>query len=123
MAADSEASWPVVFCSEFVEEFKHLDLKVRKKIMAYIGLLGKEGPNLGRPYVDTLHGSALSNLKELRCPVDREEWRVLFVFDASRQAVILVAGDKKGRNQKGFYRKTMALAEQRYQCFVAGKGS
>jgi hypothetical protein len=55
--------------------------------------LGLVGPGLGRPLVDTIHGSAIVNLKELRVG----SARVLFVFDPWRACVLLVAGDKSGR--------------------------
>lgn len=38
-------------------------------------------------------GSSLHNLKELRC----RSIRILFIFDDQRQAVLLVAGDKRGQ--------------------------
>jgi len=47
-------------------------------------------------------------------------WTVIFhdlfadEFDPARQAVLLVAGDKAGQNQKVFYRKLIAVAEARY---------
>ena len=43
--------------------------------------------------VDRITGSSLRNLKELRS----RSIRVLFVFDEARQAVLLVAGDKRGQ--------------------------
>ena len=56
------------------------------------------GPQLGRPLVDRIHGSKIHNLKELRPRVHgRAEVRLLFVFDAEREAIVLVAGDKAGR--------------------------
>ena len=66
--------------------------------------LQEEGPALGRPLVDTIKGSVLSNLKELRSgSAGTAEVRLLFVFDPDRQAVILVGGDKAG-NWSGWYR-------------------
>jgi len=64
-----------------------------------------EGPALGRPLDDTIKGSALPNLKELRsASTGASEVRLLFVFDPQRQAVILVGGDKAG-NWRGWYRE------------------
>src|SRR6266581_3459723 len=48
---------------------------------------------LGRPLVDTIHGSSIANLKELRPGTVR----VLFAFDPWRSSILLVAGDKAGR--------------------------
>jgi hypothetical protein len=79
-----------------------------------IEALSVEGPTLGRPLVDTIKGSALPNLKELRPgSAGASEVRLLFVFDPRRQAVILVGGDKAG-NWRGWYRTAIPLAETAY---------
>lgn len=58
-------------------------------------LLRSCGPYLGRPLVDPVKGSMFKNMKELRPPSPgRSEVRILFVFDPSRKAVMLLAGDK-----------------------------
>jgi hypothetical protein len=76
--------------------------------------LAIEGPALGRPLVDTIKGSVLPNLKELRPgSAGASEVRLLFVFDPQRQAVILVGGDKAG-NWRGWYRTAVPLAEAVY---------
>lgn len=79
-----------------------------------IEALSVEGPALGRPLVDTVKGSTLSNLKELRPGSSgASEVRLLFVFDPNRQAVILVGGDKTG-NWRGWYQTAIPLAESAY---------
>jgi hypothetical protein len=79
-----------------------------------IEALSVEGPTLGRPLVDTIKGSALPNLKELRPgSAGASEVRLLLVFDPRRQAVILVGGDKAG-NWRGWYRTAIPLAKTAY---------
>jgi hypothetical protein len=68
---------------------------------------------LGRPQVDTLQGSSLPNLKELRVQIQGDPWRVLFVFDSKRRAIVLVGGNKRG--DKRWYKKNIPLAEARYR--------
>jgi hypothetical protein len=58
-----------------------------------IDTLADVGPGLGRPLVDTIHGSSIANLKELRPGTVR----ILFAFDPWRDSILLVAGDKAGR--------------------------
>lgn len=84
-------------------------------IVEAIDLLAQRGPTLGRPLVDTLQGSCLSNLKELR-PASRRrtEIRILFVFDPDRQAIFLVAGDKAGQWSR-WYDEAIPLAEARFR--------
>lgn len=55
---------------------------------ACAGPVVRGGPALGRPLVDTLTGSSLLNLKELRPGSrGRSELRLLFVFDPDREAI------------------------------------
>ena len=44
-------------------------LEAKKEILARLGLLRERGPNLGRPYADTVKSSAYSNMKELRIQI------------------------------------------------------
>ena len=45
------------------------------------------------------------NLKEPRFSAADGEWRVAFAFDTTREAILLVAGDKSGSSEKRFYRR------------------
>jgi len=75
------------------------------------------GPQLARPLVDRIHGSKIHNLKELRPRVPGSaEVRLLFVFDAEREAIVLVAGDKAGR-WRTWYAEAIPLAEERYAAY------
>lgn len=86
-------------------------------IFAALELLEQQGPALGRPLVDKLKGSDVSNLKELRpASSENSEVRIIFAFDAKRKAIMLLAGDKsKGKSGRakwsGWYRKAIAEAE------------
>ena len=77
------------------------------------------GPQLGRPHVDTLKGSKHANMKELRFDAADGVWRAAFAFDALRQAVVLVAGDKSGESQARFYRTLIATADKRFDAHLA----
>ena len=86
-----------------------------------ITALLEEGPSLGRPLVDRIKGSTLHNLKELRPgSAGTTEMRILFIFDPSRNAVLLVAGDKAGQ-WTAWYREAVPLAEARYATYLKEK--
>jgi hypothetical protein len=53
-------------------------------------------------------------MKELRFNADDGVWRVAFAFDPQRQAIVLVAGDKAGQNQRKFYKQLIDRADKRY---------
>ena len=84
-----------------------LDEDAVSMIFASLELLQEEGPNLGRPLVDTLTGTKIRNLKELRPASPKgSEIRIIFAFDPKRSAVMLLGGDKsKGKNNKEKWRK------------------
>ncbi|MFH9861710.1 type II toxin-antitoxin system RelE/ParE family toxin [Streptomyces sp. NPDC017202] len=95
------------------------DPESANRITDALDFLAQEGPNLGRPMVDRIHGSRLHNLKELRPGSSgHTEMRMLFVFDPEREAIILVAGDKSGR-WSDWYRDSIPVAELRYADFLA----
>ena len=91
-----------------------LAASVQDELLAHAILLRDYGPGLGRPTVDTLKGSRHSNMKELRFRNGNEVWRVAFAFDPSRQAVLLVAGDKAGADQRLFYKRLIEKADGRF---------
>lgn len=83
---------------------------------AAVEILESAGPTLGRPTVDTLEGSRLQNLKELR--PRGGHLRVLFVFDPRRVAILLLGGDKTGRF-KAWYAEAIPEAERLYDEHLA----
>ena len=60
--------WAVSSSLEFDEWFSSLDEHGKEAVLSRVYLLHEFGPDLGRPYVDTLKGSKVhKNIKELRC--------------------------------------------------------
>ena len=84
-----------------------------------VAALREEGPALGRPLVDRLKGTKIHHLKELRPGSrGRSEIRIIFAFDPSRSALLLLGGDKAGNWQR-WYRDNIPLAEQLYLDYTA----
>lgn len=108
--------WAVLLEADFEKWLFEQSEEVQNTILAHLKLLKEYGPALGRPNVDTLKSSILPNLKELRVQYKGSPWRILFVFDPKRQAIVLVGGNKQG-NAK-WYKKAIPLAEQRYQKYL-----
>jgi hypothetical protein len=110
-------SWVVLLTDEVAEWLAALDEedpKTAELTAAAINLLKEEGPALLRPLADTVKGSSIKKLKELRPGSSgSSEIRILFVFDPWRQAILLVAGDKS-TDWKGWYRKALKDAERLY---------
>ena len=108
-------------CDAFEAELLKLDDDVRVGITARAQLLSAHGPQLGRPFVDTLVGSEHANMKELRFDAANGVWRVAFAFDPDRQAILLAAGDKSGINQKRFYKQLIQKADKRFSDWLNQK--
>lgn len=106
--------WTVQFDTAFEPEFAALAEGVQDELLAHAKLLEVFGPQLGRPRADTLKGSKHTNLKELRFDADDGVWRVAFAFDPKRRAIVLVAGDKSGTNEKRFYQRLIKKADERF---------
>jgi hypothetical protein len=112
--------WIVRFHDVFEEEFAALAQEVQDELLTAAKLLRELGPKLGRPHVDTLKGSKFANMKELRFRATDGEWRTAFAFDPTREAILLVAGDKSGGHQNKFYKRLIAKADERYQQHLDG---
>ncbi len=98
-----------------------LDDESYDQVKAALKILEAEGPQLGRPLVDSVKGSKHKNMKELRPgSVGRSELRVLFVFDPDRRAIMLIAGDKSGQWQK-WYRTSIRKADALYDGHLANR--
>ncbi|HBF29686.1 type II toxin-antitoxin system RelE/ParE family toxin [Rhizobium sp.] len=107
-------AWNITFHDDFAAEFKEFDAEVKIELRAMILLLKDKGPELKRPWADTLNGSDYANMKELRFEAADGEWRAAFAFDPERKAIILVAGDKSGMSQTKFYKQLINKADKRY---------
>ncbi len=110
--------WRVAFHPEFEPEFEEFPQETQDELLARLRVLQTFGPGLGRPHVDTLEGSSFPNMKELRFRLDGL-WRFAFAFDPNRQAIVLVGGNKVGKNQARFYRDLIRTADRRFAAHIA----
>lgn len=111
--------WSVEFHSACEQWAEGLDPPDAEALLAAIHVLQDQGPVLGRPLVDSIVGSRHSNMKELRPgSTGRTEIRVLFAFDPTRQAILLVGGDKAG-NWRNWYRENVPIADDRFDEHLA----
>lgn len=110
-------TWAIIVVEpirSWLHGLRRTDRQTLIQVSKAIDALAEEGPALGRPLVDTIKGSRLANLKELRPGSSgASEVRLLFVFDPIRQAVLLVGGDKAG-DWRGWYDKAIPEAEAAY---------
>jgi hypothetical protein len=83
------------------------------------GRAPRGGADAGRPLVDRLKVTKIHHLKELRPGSrGRSEIRIIFAFDPTRSALLLLGGDKAG-NWARWYRENIPVAEQLYIEYTA----
>ena len=111
--------WEIKRTEELAKWTKTLDGDAREAILKNIIILKEIGPNLGRPYVDTLKQSRHKNMKELRIQNKKRLFRILFIFDPDRKAVLLIGGDKYG--DKRFYEKIVPIADNLFDKYLASR--
>jgi hypothetical protein len=110
-----ETKWKVETTAEYDAWFLKQDEDSQASIQMKVEFLKEYGPYLSRPHADTLKGSKLNNLKELRAQSDKHLFRIAFLFDEERKALVLIGGDKKGKDEKRFYQKLIKQAEKIYE--------
>ncbi|MES0490039.1 MAG: type II toxin-antitoxin system RelE/ParE family toxin [Leptospirales bacterium] len=64
-------------------------------------------------YVDHIKQSRYPNMKELRVQNRKHVYRIFFAFDPKQTGVLLIAGDKRGKNK--FYEKMIPIADKLYE--------
>jgi hypothetical protein len=106
-------SWEIEASDEFLAWYDALDFGESKSVTRSIEILEHYGPELTRPQVDTLKGSSIPNLKELRVQHDGRPIRILFVFDPRRVGYLILGGDKTGDDR--WYKTAIPMAEAIYQ--------
>lgn len=109
-------TWEIIYHTEFNAWFEEQCESLQDEMLKVIGLLEREGPRLARPRADHIKGSSIKNLKELRIQWSGDPYRILFVFDPKRNAVLLLGGNKAG--DKNWYERNIPIAEQRFQEYL-----
>ena len=85
--------WDVEYTDEFGEWWDSLTQAEQSSLEATVRLLEQFGPQLSRPYADTVKGSRHANMKELRTQCQGQPLRTFFAFDPRRSAILLIGGD------------------------------
>ena len=109
-------AWNVEFTDEFEEWWNTLDESEQASIDASVQLLIEYGPQLARPYSDTLNGSTHRNMKELRTQHEGRPYRSFYAFDPNRSAILLIGGDKTGDNR--FYDRMIPIADELFNTYL-----
>lgn len=104
----------VIVTDQFRVWYEALNDRDTAAIFHVVSLLEQRGVHLGFPYSSAIRTSRYG-LRELRAASGRRALRVLYAFDVSRQAVLLLGGDKSG---KQFYATAVPVAERLWETYV-----
>jgi len=104
--------WEVEFTDEFSAWWNGLTQAEQDAVAASVTVLRQLGPELPRPYSDTIKGSKHANMKELRTQCQGRPIRTFYAFDPRRSAILLIGSDKTGNDR--FYEEMVPLADRLY---------
>ncbi|HEV2577923.1 MAG TPA: type II toxin-antitoxin system RelE/ParE family toxin [Acidobacteriaceae bacterium] len=109
----------IIGTDEFRDWFWSLDEDAKKKVAFVIEILGIQGTALGSPYSSEIKGSKHGGMRELRTTSAGDFYRVLYIFDPKRNAVLLVGGVKTGKGNS-WYTSAIRLADRLYDEYLMG---
>ncbi|AFM24019.1 type II toxin-antitoxin system RelE/ParE family toxin [Desulfomonile tiedjei] len=105
-------TWEVEFTDEFGEWWERLTDGEQESVDAGVQLLEEYGPRLRFPYSSGINGSRYGRMRELRIQYAGDPYRVLYIFDPRRVALLLIGGDKTGDDR--WYEKFVLIADRLY---------
>ncbi len=109
--------WEVEVSDEFKDWYDALREDEWESVNGAVDILAAYGPDLGRPYVDSIRGSRFPNMKELRVQHRGRPYRILFAFDPRRNAYLILGGDKTGNSH--WYLDAIRRADSIYERHLA----
>jgi len=109
-------AWEVEVTDEFKAWWDGLTVAEQMSIGTGIELLVEVGPNLSFPHSSKVNGSRHSAMRELRVQHQGRPYRVLYIFDPRRAAILLLGGDKTGDDR--WYEKNVPLADRIYDDYL-----
>jgi hypothetical protein len=110
-------SWSVENTDEFAEWYKGLSEAEQDDLTASVLLLMEQGPRLPFPYSSGINGSRHAHMRELRVQSGGRPLRVFYAFDPRTTAILLIGGDKTGKDR--FYERMIPIADALYDVYLA----
>jgi hypothetical protein len=110
-------SWGVEYTDEFGTWWETLGDEEQASVAAVVGLLEDQGPHLGFPHSSGIASSRHRHMRELRIQHQGRPLRVLYAFDPRRIAILLLGGDKTGKDR--WYEDFVPEADRLYDAHIA----
>jgi hypothetical protein len=110
-------SWEVEYTDEFSDWWTVLNDDEQDAVAVVVTLLEQKGPMLPHPYSSGIVGSRHEHMRELRIQHKGSPYCVLCAFDPRRAAILLLGGNKTGKDR--WYEETIPLADKLYDRHLA----
>lgn len=104
--------WEVEFTDEFGRWWEDLSEGEQESVRANVKLLEDFGPGLPFPYSSGIRTSRHQNMRELRIQHAGRPYRILYAFDPRRCVILLIGGEKTGKNR--WYEEYVPIADRLY---------
>jgi hypothetical protein len=108
--------WQVEVTDEFKTWWNGLTEAEQISVDSIVILLKLQGPSLRFPHSSRIAGARHSAMRELRIQHQGRPYRVLYIFDPGRAAILLLGGDKTGDNR--WYERNVPLADRVYDEYL-----
>lgn len=97
----------------FRDWYEDLSMSEQESVERVVNLLMDAGPALAHPHSSGIQGSSFSHMRELRIQHQGRPYRVLYAFDPTRSALLILGGDKTGDDR--WYDKMIPKADALYR--------
>jgi hypothetical protein len=108
--------WNIEYTDEFGRYWDTLSIEEQESLAFSIKLLEAYGFVLGMPHSSAIYGSKHRHMRELRTQHKGRPFRTLYAFDPRRTAILLVCGDKTGKDR--WYEENILLADKLYDEYL-----
>jgi len=102
----------VIVTAEFEAWWDGLTLGEQESVAHAVDILQAQGVALRFPRCSGISASKHSHMRELRIQHEGRPYRVLYAFDPTRAAVLLIGGDKSGNGR--WYEIFVPIADALY---------
>jgi len=104
--------YQVEYTDEFEDWWDTLSEGEQDDVAATVELLIDKGPTLPFPYSSKIDSSKHGHMRELRIQHAGKPYRVLYAFDPRRTAILLIGGNKTGKDR--WYIEFVPIADALY---------
>lgn len=105
----------VIVTYEFRDWYENLGEADGAAVYKRVGLLQEKGVSLGHPHSSAIKISKYA-MRELRIQSGKKQLRVFYAFAPTRNAVLLLGGDKTGK--KKFYEEFVPKADKIWEEYL-----